>query len=251
MKNCFISIWDIPAAFSILSRLPVPGDHQKFANRSPHAIWAYPLVGAVIGGLAGVLILVLTQFPLPSGLIAGGALAALVMMTGAMHEDGLADCADGFWGGAAVKRRLEIMKDSRIGAYGVIALALILLVEWSLIEGLLYAEPVFLFAAIGAVSRAPLGFGMALLPNARGSGLSSTVGAPSFLIALLGLLVSFGLSGALIGWTACAISLFASFIGAGIVYLVAWLKIGGQTGDVLGAAQKLAALFALSSLYLF
>ena len=92
---------------------------------------------------------------------------------GAMHADGLADCADGFWGGWTIERRLEIMKDSHIGAYGVIALILIIGLQWQIVAALMQAEIAFIALISAAVlSRAPLPLIMARIPNARGSGLS-------------------------------------------------------------------------------
>ena len=214
------------------------------------AIWAYPIVGAAIGALAGLIISIGVALNLPSALIAAIALLSLIMLSGGMHEDGLADCADGFWGGATRARRLEIMKDSRIGAYGVIALVLALICEWALIEGILYADPILVLATIGAASRAPLGLAMALIPNARGSGLASSVGRVSSLIALLSLGLGGALACLLLGPAAGAFIIVACLIGCAVPLGIAQLKIGGQTGDVLGASQKMAQIFGLTAIYL-
>ena len=122
---------DLPLALSLLSRLPVPVDHSRAGERAATAAWAYPLVGAGLAGLTGGLAWALSAAGLPPGPAAGLVLVAQVMLTGALHEDGLADSADGLWGGWERERRLEIMRDSRIGAYGVLALGLSLLLRWA------------------------------------------------------------------------------------------------------------------------
>ena len=126
-----------------------------------------------------------------------------------------------------------------------------LLVEWSLIEGLLFADPIYSLASIGAASRAPMGLAMAFIPNARKEGLSSTVGVPSPLTALLGLGLATAISVVLLPIPLGALLIFGALFGASIIYFIAWQKIGGQTGDVLGASQKIASLFAFLALYLF
>ena len=100
-----------------------------------------------------------------------------MITTGAMHEDGLADTVDGLWGGWTRDRRLEIMKDSHIGTYGVLALIVSAGLRWSVLAGLLTlgAGPV---VAIAVLSRASMPALMAALPNARGDGLAHKVGAP-------------------------------------------------------------------------
>jgi len=113
---------DVPAALGLLTRLPVPVDTDHATARAAKAAWAYPLVGLVLALLLAVI------GWLASGLMpeirAAILLAAGVIITGALHEDGLADAVDGLWGGWDKARRLEIMKDSHIGAYGVIGLVL-------------------------------------------------------------------------------------------------------------------------------
>jgi len=249
-KSLF-SLYDVPAAFALLSRIPMPFDYQKLGTRGANAVWAYPIVGAAIGAIAGALIFALAATPIPSSLTALVGLTVLVMLTGAMHEDGLADCADGFWGGGTIKRRLEIMKDSRIGAFGVIALILVLVAEWSLIEGLIYADPILLFAAVGAMSRVPICVAMQIMPNARKTGLSALTGRPKPPSTTFAVLIGIAFVVLLIGANLDALLLIiGSFVGAILVFLFARIKLRGQTGDVLGASQKLATIFALGALYL-
>jgi len=237
---------DIWVAFSLLTRLPIPVDHAQAGARGAGAAWAYPLVGLALGALAGIAAAILLWLGLPAGMAAAAALAVLASTTGGMHEDGLSDFADGI-GGNTVEQRLEIMKDSRIGAFGAIALILSLLARFSAIGDMSGWGLVLGLAAIGGVSRAAMVLVMYALPNARKGGLSASAGKPaqSTMVLALGI----GLLGAIIltGWA--GILVFA--IGFLAIIPVAWLAkqtLGGQTGDVLGATQQFAEIAALGAL---
>ncbi len=229
---------DVSGALRLLTRLPMPAS-DRFAG--PRAAWAWPVAGAVVGALAaGIGLLAL---PLGAGVAAALVLGAQAMMTGAMHEDGLADTADGLWGGWEPARRLEIMKDSHIGTYGVMALLVLGLIRWSAIAALLTGGAGWGLVAVATLSRAPMAVLMAAMPNARGKGLAQSVGrVPS---AAAGVAVLIGLG------AACALGLAGVWVVlavTGVVLalaLVARAKIGGQTGDILGASQQLAEAAAL------
>jgi hypothetical protein len=129
-----------------------------------------------LAALAGGLALALGVAP---GAAAAVAVGTQAMVTGALHEDGLADSADGLWGGWDKTRRLAIMKDSHIGTYGVLALILVMLLRWTALAALFaQGTPWAALIAAGALSRAPMAVLMAALPNARGTGLSHSVGRP-------------------------------------------------------------------------
>ena len=178
---------DIAAALALLTRLPVPADHARGARAS----WAWPLAGAVTGAVAAVVGGVALWLGLPAALAAALVLATQIVLTGALHEDGLADVADGFWGGHDIARRLDIMKDSRVGSYGVIALVLSLIARWAALAALMpFGDLFWVLVATGALSRAPMAVLMAAMPNARGAGLSQSVGRPSQATATLGVLVA-------------------------------------------------------------
>ena len=236
---------DIAVAFALLSRLSLP--FKPDYTRGAEAAWAYPLVGAAIGaigmGLGGAAL----GLGLPLSVAGIIALAALILSTGAMHEDGLSDVADGFWGGWSVEDRLTIMKDSHVGVYGVIALTLSLLLRASLIITVLPQAPLALIA-IAALSRAPMVVLMRFLPNPRATGLSRSVGTPSNVTtggaAILACLITLGLIGPLSGLLVIGVAALAAF-GLG---LLAKAKIGGQTGDVLGASQQITEIVALATL---
>jgi len=170
-------------------------------------------------------------------------IATLVIITGAMHEDGLADSADGLWGGWEKDRRLEIMKDSRIGAYGVLALVLSLGLRWVALAAVTEAGALWpVVIGTAALSRAAMVGVMHALPNARTDGLSRSVGRPPRAAAL----VASGIGGAV--WLLLSASggpLFAAIIAAAACGLIAKAKIGGQTGDTLGATQQITEIVVL------
>jgi len=242
---------DIAAALALLSRVPVP---LSGAPRGAAASWAWPLAGAVIGALAGGVGALALAIGLPAPLAAGLALAMGPILTGAMHEDGLADSADGLWGGWTPERRLEIMKDSHIGSYGVIALVLSLGLRWVALALLFQAGHggASLLIGIAALSRLPMVALAHRLPFARPGGLSARVGAPGVttlaIAAFVAVLIAISCLGVATVPVLLAISATTFAVGA-----MAQAKIGGQTGDILGAAQQLgeiAALITLSALRL-
>ena len=235
---------DIPLALSLLSRLPV---RINSYDRTAQAAWAYPIAGMAIGGLAALSGCFALLIGLPAMIAALICLATQVIATGALHEDGLADMADGFWGGWDKSRRLEIMKDSRIGAYGVIALVLSLLARWAALWVVFDTSAYAAFwpvVAIAALSRAGMPLVMISLPTASTSGLAHSVGTiakPTALSALaIGSLVMLLLTGA---------TVFPALIFGGLMLAlliaVSRIKIGGYTGDILGASQQLLEITLL------
>ncbi|MFT7596440.1 MAG: adenosylcobinamide-GDP ribazoletransferase, partial [Paracoccaceae bacterium] len=135
------AVSDVAVAFVLLTRLPLPTLPDHAFARQAHAAWAFPLVGLVVALLAGGMGWAALRLGLPASIAAGLVLGAQIMLTGAMHEDGLADTADGLWGGFNADRRLEIMKDSAIGTYGVLALILSLGLRWAALTLLLPISP--------------------------------------------------------------------------------------------------------------
>lgn len=228
---------DIPAAIGFLTRVPVRVDGPWAAARGARMAWAYPLAGVTVG----VLLCAVGWLTLGIGVpfAAAFALAASVIVTGALHEDGLADSADGLWGGWTPDRRLAIMQDSRTGAFGVLALVLALLLRWLGISAALDAGAWWALLALPAVSRAAMVPLMAL-PHARPGGVSATVGhppAPTILLALgIGAVIVLPL-----GVSAIWVCLAVGFVVIGVA-LIAMSKIRGQTGDILGAAQQLTEI---------
>ncbi len=232
-------------ALMLLTRLPV--GQMRGQVELGDAVWAYPLAGALTGGLAGAVFDLASHMglhALPAALLT---LAAAALLTGAMHEDGLADVADGFGGGGTRARKLEIMRDSRIGAYGVVALVLMLGLRGAFIAELPAAGMIAHLAGLGAMSRAALPVLMLALPPARAEGLGQSAGArvaPRRVLAGLGLAAIIGCA-TLPGFAAVALVMGVAVVAMG------WLarrQIGGFTGDVLGAAQIVAETAGLGLL---
>ena len=236
---------DLPAALGLLTRLPIQVNSEKAIARGAASAWAYPLVGVIVGVILAVIASLLLSFGIPAVFAAGLVLASAVVLTGAMHEDGLADTADGLWGGWDKARRLEIMKDSHIGVYGVCAIVLALFMRYLAISMVLSFEMHWMvFIAVGAVSRTNMVVLMALLPNARGDGLSQSVGRPAQQTVWVAVAIGAGVAFAC-GYP--SMILVAAVIGT-ICALIARSKIGGQTGDILGATQQVTAIALLMTI---
>ena len=239
---------DLSAALALLSRWPLRPCPAAM-TRGARAAWAWPLVGLMLASLSILLAFITQAVGIKGEISALLALALLIVMTGALHEDGLADVADGFWGGFTRDRRLEIMRDSHIGSYGVLALTgsvglraatLVLLADHLAIALLVSAS----------LSRAAMAWVMAGLPHARSDGLSVHTGRPGHRTVALALglaaLVTLPLLGSSALWV-LAVAILATLACRSI----ARAKIGGQTGDVLGATQQIteiATLLTLSAL---
>ncbi|MCA8884613.1 MAG: adenosylcobinamide-GDP ribazoletransferase [Rhodobacteraceae bacterium] len=236
-------------AVGLLTRLPVRVHAGRAQARGARASWAYPLPGLLVGTLGAGAQAGALWLGLGPGLAAGLALVVLIMVTGALHEDGLADCADGFWGGWTREKRLQIMHDSRIGTYGVLALGLALLLRWQSMVELSASWTALPVAAV--LSRAAMTAVWAALPPARADGLAQGLGRPSAAPALIASGIAIGLAAILAGPGAACAATLAAGLGATAVGLVARARIGGQSGDVMGAAQQVSEIFCLLSLTLW
>ncbi len=235
--------WEVIVALALLTRLPLPHAPAAAFARQAQAAWAFPLAGLAVAGIAAVVGWLCMAAGLPVPVTAGLMLVALVVTTGAMHEDGLADTADGFWGGFDPARRLEIMKDSHIGTYGVLALGLGVGLRWMALSATLAMGVGPMVAAV-VLSRGLLPALMAWMPHARRTGLSHQVGRPSRAVALGALGLAVVLALVVAGWGVIW-ALVLAVVAVGALAALARAKIGGQTGDVLGAAQQVAELVIL------
>jgi adenosylcobinamide-GDP ribazoletransferase len=239
-----IRLADLPTAIALLTRLPVKAGFERPAL----SVWAYPFAGLVLGLCAAVVASLAFWIGLSTPLVAGLWIATTVILSGAMHEDGLADCADGFWGGWEKDRRLEIMKDSQIGTYGVLALLFSVVLRWLAITAILQQGPWIGALITGEIlSRAFLPALMHILPHARETGLSHAQGRPPLNAALCAVALATILGLILTGWQVIPLLIIGG-LAAAVVGLIAQRKIAGQTGDVLGASQQIALLAILIAL---
>lgn len=238
--------WFLVAA-RFLTQLPVPFVRTLDAPPLHQAMAMFPVVGAVVGAISGAALMISSLAGLPDLFSAVIGLATGTIITGALHEDGLADVADGFGGGRDREQRLEIMRDSRIGAYGTLTLCLTLLARASLLTALLDLPPhaaVLLMAGAAAFSRALMVDLLWATRPARSDGLSVLVGRPSRNTTLSALMLG-GLGAAasgslLLAPAAGILALVAAGLALAMVRGLAMRKIGGQTGDVCGAGQVMA-----------
>lgn len=243
-----LALQDLVSAFGLLTRLPVP---QGWPMRGAASAWAWPVTGLACGLIAAATGSVALALGMPAGVAAAISLATGALVTGGLHEDGLADSADGLFGGWTRERRLEIMKDSSIGSYGTLALVFTVLARWSALTALMGTGHHWqALAAAAALSRAPMAVLMAALPNARGSGLAASTGVPATATAATGAAIAAGIALITTGATMLALVPLVAATALAVA-LTAKRRIGGQTGDILGACQQLcetAALAAAASL---
>ena len=236
---------DLRAAVMLLTRLP-SGGRARAETDWARAARLFPLVGALVGLIGAAAFWLADGLGLPPLVSALLAVGAGLWVTGALHEDGLADLADGFGGGRGRDRKLQIMRDSRIGSFGVLALILSVGLRAAALAAL--AEPGLVAAALvasHAAARAPLALVMATTPLARTDGLAVATGKPSVGHAatalVLGLLLCFLAVGPGSGFW-----LWLAAIAAAVTLLsLARAQIGGYTGDVLGAIEQVSEAAAL------
>jgi adenosylcobinamide-GDP ribazoletransferase len=202
-------------------------------------VW-FPAVGAVIGVAAGAAGAA-AWHAVPPSVAAALAITIALLITGAFHEDGLGDIADAFGGGYTVERRLEIMKDSRHGTYGVAAMCVSIVIRMLAVGTL--PGPAVIFAALVAshtLARAAAVGLMAAVPLAGHSGLGADYGrSTSAGRAVVALVSGCAISAVAVGWWTGPM-LLAALASAVAVGWLARRKIGGISGDVLGACEQVA-----------
>jgi adenosylcobinamide-GDP ribazoletransferase len=246
-------------AVGFLSRLPVSPSHFSGLDDSRHL-----RDDAAAFAIAGILIAVAPALGLVAALSLGfpvlvaATMSVLLMaaVTGGLHEDGLADVADGFGGGSDKARRLDIMKDSAIGTYGAIALCGSLLLRVGALTALVAAHGAWAAAlgvvAVAAASRAAMVWFWAGLPNARGGGTAAGAGSPTdravTLAAVTGIIVFVPLGAAAAGLFNMAAALLIAACGMVAFSRFCQRTIGGHTGDTLGACQQIVECLLLAGL---
>jgi adenosylcobinamide-GDP ribazoletransferase len=236
----------IRTSIAFLTRLPLGQGPAGAETDIARASWAFPIAGIIVGLIGGVVYALAYRLGLGAWPAAALCVAATLAVTGCLHEDGLADTADGFGGGATRERKLEIMRDSRIGTYGVCALTLSILLRVAAMATL--ARPSFAFWALIAAhgaARAALPIFMTIVPPARDDGLSRAAGQPTqqnaMIAGVLGVLILAVFLGPLAG--IAALVLLAVVMG--LMMRLSSSQIGGQTGDVLGALEQVSEVAVL------
>jgi len=241
-------------ATQFLTRLPTPRLREFDPAWLSKSTRYFPLVGVLVG-IANVLVWWIASRWLPATVSIGLMMAASMLLTGAFHEDGFADACDGFGAGSSKERVLVIMKDSRIGAFGAIGLFFMLGLKWTTLVALPSADFVQCVVASHMLSRwCAIGL-IAFLPYVRADAdakakefagrlsggewiLSGVVGS----LGLAPLAWLYGRSGAPLDWGALGAGAGVAAAAAVVAGLYIRRRIGGYTGDCLGAVQQLTEL---------
>lgn len=246
-------------AARFLTRVPLPQTPQKSFNLSD-TFMMFPVVGGLIGAVSGVVLVGAALVGLPPFLSAILSVTVTIFLTGGLHEDGIADVADGLGGGTTVERKLEIMRDSSLGTYGALCLFLIVAAKLSVLASLFgRVAPFYMIIAVliasAALSRTMMVGLVSILPPARKDGVAASLDK----LPKGRSLVAYGLALAIV---AVALWPVLSLVGIGVAIVwaifaacfigaLALSQIGGHTGDVAGAVQQLseiAFLFAIVAL---
>ncbi len=234
-----LSLAALHLAAAFLTRLPWPDPPYGPGGLAP-AMAAFAPVGAGIGAAAGLVFLA-AHAMLPPLAASGLALLAAALLTGGLHEDGLADFADGLGARGGIARRLEVMRDSHIGAFGALALLFAVLLRASALA----AAPSGLaglgaLAAAGALSRTAIPAILQILPPARPDGLGAAAGIPDASTAALAVVLAGLVALAGLGPKGALTAVMVAALAAGLVAWLARRTLGGFTGDVLGAVVQAA-----------
>lgn len=237
-----MSIRSLRAAVSFLTVLPVANADGSPGERLGRAY--FPAIGALIGLAAGVVFVVASALTTPL-FGSAAAVATLALLTGAIHLDGLADSADGLFGRGDRARRLEVMRDPRLGSYGVTAIIVVLVLDVAAISSMSPRMALAGLVIAGALSRLATLSVIAFVPYIRASGLGTAAWDPK----RRGFDLVVGSATAAI---ACALDWRRSLIAVPVVAITALLlvvlarrRIGGATGDVCGATAELCQLATL------
>lgn len=222
------------------------------AGRVPltKTVWAWPVIGGLIGAFSALLILVLVLAGVDLSLAVLWVVAAQFLVTGALHEDGLMDAADGLFGGRNPERRLAIMRDSRVGGFGVLAGIFATLGKWSAYLAICrtasfdMVQTVFALASAAAIGRLGMVQLLSLSKPARSDGMASEISiAKDKCVVPMLISLAFGLE---VGVIPTAMALLASWLLAMGVARYTQRRIGGYTGDILGATAIIIELATLT-----
>jgi adenosylcobinamide-GDP ribazoletransferase len=229
-------------AVQYFTRIRVPAWVGHAPQRLTGAVRYFPAIG-LVAGASGAAVMWLAALVLPSPLPAILSTAVTILMTGAIHEDGLADTCDGLGGGATRERALEIMKDPRIGVFGAIALILMLLLKvaalsllplWTAMAALVAAHAFSRFCAVLVI------YGGHYVGNADRSRSAPVVGRVQIGDVLVAAL--FGLPALALCGPRVIVAVIAAVALVGLLWRWCVKRIGGYTGDTLGATQQVAEI---------
>ncbi|SKA82920.1 cobalamin-5'-phosphate synthase [Caloramator quimbayensis] len=225
-----------------LTRLPINKNIDMDKDTITKGTLFFPFIGMIIGTISGIVYYLLSF--INKDVASLGAVFAIVFVTGGLHLDGLSDTADGFFSGRDRNRILEIMKDSRIGSFGVIAIVFVLLSKYVLIKSLNHdvIKVIILSCGLARLGISMLfSFGKTVRQNGLGSMFTNSESRKYFFISL----IIFSAIGYLIKGNLFLIALFCSMVSSLIIMKYSYKVIGGLTGDVYGAACEILEVICI------
>lgn len=253
-------VTDTARAVAFLSRLPVPdrffGEAETDMTTSARA---YPLAGLVLTLPAGILLFLTLVLGLSPVFAAALAIACQLPITGGLHEDGLADCADGFGAGGDRDRILVVMRDSTIGAFGGLALIMSVLLRVAGLAAIAMSASAFAaalaFLSAAVISRGAMVWHWHVLPAARAEGVAASIGRPEKETAVFavtcGALLAAALALTASGVAGALTSILLVAIVCSVFVRMTERAVGGHTGDTIGATQQICEIAALLGLALW
>ena len=229
-----------------LTRLPFALSDEIKSGELGKSSWAFPIIGLIVGLIGAFIFWVSQELSFTRSVSVGLSIIATIIVTGGLHEDGLADTADGFGGGLCRVSKLRIMRDSSIGVFGAIAVFFSIFFRWVILTDFLDTHWIIIgLLSAGIISRGILPVITWVLPNARQDGLASDFRrvepvalCACIIITILALLFLCGFLNAIfiIGILCIVLISFSVFV---------YQQVGGYTGDILGAYQQLSEITTL------
>lgn len=232
-------------ALTFFTRLRLPFQFNTQGVTLASAAWAFPLIGSLIGGVSSIFLLLALALDFPPDIAAWVAVIAGLVLTGAIHEDGLADSADALAFGRSAEEKLVIMKDSRIGTFGVLALIASVGMKVAIIAAIPVTYVVGVLIASAMLSRLMMAMMMFISPYAKTDGLAASAGRPSEYVMVAA--ISLTVVAIIYMLNICCFALMAALS----LLVMVWIRmlairyLGGITGDVLGALQQCSEITCL------
>ena len=236
-----MSIRSLRSAVAFLTVIPAADSAGSPGVRLGRAY--FPVVGALVGLAAGVVFILIAAIAGP--LLAGvAAVASMALLTGGLHLDGLADAADGLFGVGSLERRLEVMRDPRVGSFGVVAVVLVIAADVAALSSMTPARALIALVIAGALSRLAILVVVVSAPYLRESGLGTAAQGGNRLFDLV-LGAALTIAVCLLDPRRAAVAAVVVALVAAVVVAMARRRIGGVTGDIYGAVNEVGLLAAL------
>jgi adenosylcobinamide-GDP ribazoletransferase len=239
---------DISLAVALLTRIPMRQSGVTMPDGVARAQRAFPLVGATIGLAIGLVDRCFLAIGIPELAAAALALGGGAALTGALHEDGLADVGDGFGGGRDREAKLAIMRDSRLGTYGALVLLVSFVAKLSALASLPATKIIPALVVAHALGRAAMPVLAANMAFARDDGLGKSAGRPDSASTIIAVGIGVVIASLCLPVRQALLAVLVTAAAAAAMAVLAWRQIGGVTGDVFGAVEQVAETAVLLTL---